>query len=155
MLKDMKPQIVTITIEDKPMKIRYDMNALDYLERIKGSLTEAFEDESMLGRKHIIRAALMCNYEENKKLLDENNLDKLKPSLSQVGEWFDADTMRAVATELYKVAMEQISTEGENSMGEQQTVETLLTAIGALSRLYGRQNFQKAYQIFGTQPHEK
>lgn len=155
MLKDMKPQIFTITIDGKSMKLRYDMNALDYLERVVGSISEAFADQSMLGRKHMIRAALLCNYEENKKLLDEDNLRDLKPTLSQVGEWFDADTMKAVATELYTIALKQMNVEGENRMGEQQAVETLLTAIGALSKLYGRQNLEKAFQIFGTQPQAK
>lgn len=155
MLKDIKPQITTITIEGKPYKIRYSMNALDYLERVFGNIDNAFNDDTILGQKHTIRAALLCNFEENKQLLDENNIDDLRPSLSQVGEWFDADTMKAVATELYSVAMEQMGVEGENSMGEQQAVQTLINAIGVLSKLYGQQNLQNAWRIFGTPPQEK
>ena len=151
----MKRQTHRITIEGEAMNIRYDMNALDYLERVTGGLDKAFSDESILGQKHTIRAALLCNYEDNKRLLEEDNLNDLKPSLSQVGAWFDADTMKAVATELYNVAIQQMTVEGENCMGEQQAVETLLKAIGALSRLYGSQRLQKAWTIFGTLPLEK
>lgn len=155
MLKDIKPQIKTITIEGESYKIRYDMNALDYLERSFGSIDKAFTDESILGQKHMIRAALLCNFEKNKQMLDENNLNELIPSLSQVGEWFDTDTMKAVATELYTVALEQMSVEGENSVGESQAVQTLLTAIGALSKLYGPRSLKKALMIFGYLPQEK
>lgn len=155
MLKDIKPQIKTITIEGNIYKIRYDMNALDYLERTFGSIDKAFSDDTILGQKHTIRAALLCNFEENKPLLDENSLEKLMPTLSQVGEWFDVDTMKAVATELYNTALEQMSSEGENSLGENQTAEILLTAIGALSKLYGVQSLQKALKAFGFLPQEK
>ena len=153
MLREIRPITYTVTINGKTMKLRYDMNALDYLERVCGGLTEAFADKSVLGQKQVIRAALLCNYPENLRLLEENRPDKLRPALSELGAWIDVTGMEALSTELYRVALEQMSAgEGKQSLGEP---GALVDAIGALCKLYGRQSCEEALQAFGEAHPEK
>lgn len=157
MIQDIRPIVYTMTIDNKTMKLRFDMNALDYLERACGDYARAFSDESIQGQKQILRAALLCNYPDNGKLLDEGRLSELEPSLSQVGAWFDVATMQAVAAELYRIALEQTAIEeGEHRPGEQKAaLEAAVTAIGCLSKLYGRSSLEEALRISGYLPHGK
>ena len=157
MISEIRPIVYTMTIEGKTMKLRFDMNALDYLERACGDYAKAFADESIRGQKQIIRAALLCNYPENGRLLEEGRLDELRPTLSQVGAWFDVATMQAVAAELFKVALEQMDAgEDEERLGESKAAqEAVVAAIGCLSKLYGRSNLEEALRISGMLPRGK
>lgn len=148
MLREIRPIIYTVSINGNAMKLRYDMNALDYLERVYGGLAEAFADQTVLGQKQVIRAALLCNYPENLRLLEENRLDDLRPALSEVGGWFDMPGMEALSAELYRIALEQMNAGGEGKQGLGEP-ETLVNAIGALCRLYGRRNCEEALRAFG------
>lgn len=154
-LKTLRKPAYTITIEGKPMRLRCDLNALDYLERSCGGLKNISPRADILTQKHMIRAFLLCNYPENAKIMDSGNIEELSPTLWQIGEWFDADTIQAVTAELFKIAIDSTTPpEGENSLGEPM-IEMALEAIGALSKLCGRQNLEEAFRIFGTAPREK
>ena len=154
-LKALRKPAYTMTIDGRQMRLRCDLNALDYLERSCGGLKNIGPHSDIRTQKHMVRAFLLCNYPENAKILDSGNLDDLKPSLWQIGEWFDSDTIQAVTTELFKIALESTaSPEDENSLGESM-VGVALEAIGALSRLCGRRNLEEAFRIFGTAPHGK
>ena len=149
-LNELRKPSYTITVNGSPMRLRCDLNALDYLERSCGGLEKASTD--IQSQKHMVRAFLLCNYPENGEALEKGDLSALKPSLWEVGEWFDPDTMEAVAAELYKIAAESVSPpEGEKRLGKLGT-GAALQALSALSKLFGRQSLDEAYRIFGSQP---
>lgn len=153
-LQELRPSRHTITIGKQVMRLRLDLNALDYLERMCGGL-EHISDRDARMQKHLIRAFLLCNYPENEEIINRDALDQVKPSLYEVGSWFDPDTMNAVATELYKLALEEIEPpEDENSLGENQA-EIAAAAIGALLKLCGRESLEKALKAFGLPRQEK
>lgn len=152
-LNELRKPVYTITVNGSPMRLRCDLNALDYLERSCGGLEGASAD--LQSQKHMIRAFLLCNYPENAEAMENGDLAALKPSLWEVGEWFDPDTMEAVITELYKIAAESVTPpEGEKRLGKPET-GAALQALSALSRLFGRQNLEEAWRIFGSQPQGK
>lgn len=154
-LQSLRKNCHTITIDGKPMILRMDLNAMDYLERACGGIEQAANARDIKTQKHFIRAFLLCNYPENAEVFNRDDLNGLKPSLYQVGEWFDPDTMAAVSLELYNLALEQMEVpEGENSLGEQMQ-ETVVAAIGALLKLCGQPNLDEALKVFGYQRQEK
>lgn len=154
-LRDEKRQTYTMTVDGQRRKLRFDLNALDYLERKFGAVHTAFEDRHIRTQKHILRAALMCNYPENVELLESNDLASIRPTLDELGEWFDLETVEAVAENLYDVFLKQITAqEGEKRLGKP-PVELLMETIGALSRLYGRRNLEEAWANFGAAHPEK
>ncbi|WP_050696612.1 hypothetical protein [Anaeromassilibacillus senegalensis] len=154
-LQSLRKNCHTITIDEKPMTLRMDLNALDYLERTCGGIEQAANAQDIKTQKHFIRAFLLCNYPENAEVFNRDDLNGLKPSLYQVGQWFDPDTIAAVSLELYTLALEQMEVpEGENSLGEQMK-ETVVAAIGALLKLCGQPNLDEALKVFGYRRQEK
>lgn len=159
MLKEIRPQPPhTVTIGDKTFKLKYTMNAKDYLERVYGSEQEAFtkctgDNVKAKDMKHFIRAFMLINDAENLERMDNDDLKNLTPSLSEIGEMLDMDTMQAINVQLFNIAIESLTVEGENSLGEsKQAQEILVNAIGALSKSCGKQNLEKALKIFGYLP---
>lgn len=154
-LQDLRGAYKTITIAGQPMKLRLDLNALDYLERTCGGIEKAACASDIKTQKHFIRSFLLCNYPENADRFNADTVEGLKPSLFQVGEWFDPDTIAAVSMELYNLALDQMAPpEGENSLGEQMQ-ETTVAAIGALLKLCGQPSLDEALKVFGYQRREK
>ena len=148
-LQELRQSYKTITVQGKPMKLRLDLNALDYLERSCDGIEKATSAGDIKTQKHLIRAFMLCNYPENSEVFNSDKIDNLKPSLYEIGEWFDPDTITAVSTELYKMALEQMAPpEGENRLGEQM-VETAVAAIGAILKLCGQESLEKALKVFG------
>ena len=154
-LKTLRKPAYTITIEGKPMRLRCDLNALDYPERSCGGLKAIGPSADIKTQKQLVRAFLLCNYPENAAALEAGELDALKPSLWQIGEWFDPETIGAVTAELLQIALESMEPpEGEHRLGEPMT-RVALEAIGALSRFCGRRNLEEAFRIFGAAPQGK
>lgn len=154
-LQELRQPYKTITIQGKEMKLRLDLNALDYLERTCGGIEKATGAGDIKNQKHLIRAFLLCNYPENAEVFNSDKIEGLKPSLYEIGEWFDPETITAVSTELYKIALEQMAPpEGENRLGEKM-VEAAVAAIGALLKLCGQENLEKALKVFGLPVLEK
>lgn len=162
-LKDLRPQkIYTITLNGKEMKVKYTMNSKDYLERIYGDEQEAFSKISVgnpkaLDLKHFVRAFLMINFEENLEHMDNGDLEQIKPSLSEIGNYMDIDTMQSACIELFNIAVESmmVNSNGDELGESQALVEMAEVAIGALLKLFGATNFKKAIKAFGYQHRKK
>ena len=69
-LKTLRKPAYTITIEGKPMRLRCDLNALDYLERSCGGLKAIGPSADIKTQKQLVRAFLLCNYPENAAALE-------------------------------------------------------------------------------------
>ena len=126
-LKTLRKPAYTITIEGKPMRLRCDLNALDYLERSCGGLKAIGPSADIKTQKQLVRAFLLCNYPENAAALEAGELDALKPSLWQIGEWFDPETIGAVTAELLQIALESMEPPG-GAGGDWSALEVLWTA---------------------------
>lgn len=153
-LKDIRPTVYSITVDGKELKLKLNLNSLDYLERTVGGLEGALKATDVQSKLHLIRAFMLVNYTENLDALEENRLEDLQPKLSQIGQWFDTETLNAVTVELYRIAIESMGGEGEKRPGEYPP-ELIEALIGSLSRLFGVQNWDKAVKAFGKQPQKR
>lgn len=162
-LKDLRPQkVYTLTLGDTEFKVKYTMNSKDYLERVYGDEQKAFEKISVINPKakdlkHFVRAFLMINYEENLEHMDNDELDKIKPSLAEIGNAMDLDTMQSACIELFNIAIDSltVNSNGDEKGENQALIAMAETAVGALLKLFGRTNLEKALKNFGYQAQKK
>lgn len=152
MLNELRNKTILLKLNGEDFRLRFDLNAISYLEHVYGSFEKALNTELTTTKdiKHFLKAGLLHQY-DNDAAFETDDFAALKPTLTEVGSKIGISDIVDLNEQLTKALVASLPEKAEGDHPNAQKEDPVST--GGSSDTYGKSKW--AGKIFGKQLSKK